>query len=100
MADPERFPSGIPALADYVHKLGLKFGIYQVEKYFVIYQEKKDFEVILTMNCVLLFLHRTMGQRLALGETYTSFHFGSMYPNLTQPFPDVLHQVYLNSSQI
>ena len=26
--DPKRFPSGIPALADYVHKLGLKFGIY------------------------------------------------------------------------
>ena len=23
-----RFPSGIKALADYVHKLGLKFGIY------------------------------------------------------------------------
>lgn len=27
-ADPIRFPSGIPALADYVHSLGLKFGIY------------------------------------------------------------------------
>ncbi|XP_022920563.2 alpha-N-acetylgalactosaminidase-like isoform X1 [Onthophagus taurus] len=27
-ADPERFPNGIPALADYVHNLGLKFGIY------------------------------------------------------------------------
>lgn len=27
--DPERFPSGIPALADYIHKLGLKFGIYE-----------------------------------------------------------------------
>merc|ERR1712176_413864 len=26
--DPQRFPSGIKALADYVHKLGLKFGIY------------------------------------------------------------------------
>lgn len=26
--DPERFPSGIKALADYVHALGLKFGIY------------------------------------------------------------------------
>jgi alpha-galactosidase len=26
--DPEIFPSGIPALADYVHGLGLKFGIY------------------------------------------------------------------------
>ena len=28
--DPKRFPSGIPALADYIHKLGLKFGIYEV----------------------------------------------------------------------
>lgn len=27
-ADPQRFPSGIKALADYVHSLGLKFGIY------------------------------------------------------------------------
>ena len=27
-ADHSRFPSGIKALADYVHKLGLKFGIY------------------------------------------------------------------------
>ena len=27
--DPARFPSGIPALAEYVHKLGLKFGIYE-----------------------------------------------------------------------
>ncbi|XP_076259693.1 alpha-N-acetylgalactosaminidase-like isoform X1 [Rhynchophorus ferrugineus] len=26
--DPDRFPSGIKALADYVHSLGLKFGIY------------------------------------------------------------------------
>src|ERR1700757_4582467 len=26
--DPQRFPSGIKALADYVHSLGLKFGIY------------------------------------------------------------------------
>ncbi|MYL58770.1 hypothetical protein GLW20_14780 [Virgibacillus halodenitrificans] len=29
-ANPERFPSGIKALADYVHKLGLKLGIYAV----------------------------------------------------------------------
>jgi alpha-galactosidase len=29
-ANPERFPSGIKALADYVHSRGLKFGIYQV----------------------------------------------------------------------
>jgi alpha-galactosidase len=28
IADPERFPSGIKALADYVHAKGLKFGIY------------------------------------------------------------------------
>ncbi|XP_041456914.1 alpha-N-acetylgalactosaminidase-like isoform X1 [Lytechinus variegatus] len=27
-ADPDRFPSGIKALADYVHKRGLKLGIY------------------------------------------------------------------------
>jgi alpha-galactosidase len=27
-ADPQRFPSGIPALAAYVHSRGLKFGIY------------------------------------------------------------------------
>ncbi|NWX12500.1 NAGAB acetylgalactosaminidase, partial [Aegotheles bennettii] len=28
VADPERFPSGIKALADYVHSRGLKLGIY------------------------------------------------------------------------
>jgi alpha-galactosidase len=28
VADPVRFPSGIKALADYVHSLGLKFGLY------------------------------------------------------------------------
>lgn len=28
-ADPSRFPSGIGALADYVHARGLKFGLYQ-----------------------------------------------------------------------
>jgi alpha-galactosidase len=28
VADPERFPSGIKALADYVHSQGLKFGLY------------------------------------------------------------------------
>jgi alpha-galactosidase len=27
-ADPQRFPSGIKALADYIHSKGLKFGIY------------------------------------------------------------------------
>ena len=28
MPDPQRFPSGMKALADYVHSKGLKFGIY------------------------------------------------------------------------
>ncbi|XP_071512171.1 alpha-N-acetylgalactosaminidase-like isoform X4 [Panulirus ornatus] len=28
-ADPHRFPSGIAALSDYMHKRGLKFGIYE-----------------------------------------------------------------------
>jgi alpha-galactosidase len=28
VADPQRFPSGMKALADYIHSLGLKFGIY------------------------------------------------------------------------
>ena len=28
LADPERFPSGMKALADYVHSKGLKFGLY------------------------------------------------------------------------
>jgi alpha-galactosidase len=28
VADPQRFPSGIKALADYIHSKGLKFGIY------------------------------------------------------------------------
>ena len=27
LADPQRFPSGIKALADYIHSAGLKFGI-------------------------------------------------------------------------
>ena len=27
--DPKRFPSGIKALADYIHSKGLKFGIYE-----------------------------------------------------------------------
>jgi alpha-galactosidase len=29
VADPNKFPSGIKALADYVHSLGLKLGIYE-----------------------------------------------------------------------
>src|SRR3954470_8256024 len=28
VSDPQRFPNGIKPLADYVHSLGLKFGIY------------------------------------------------------------------------
>ena len=28
VADPQRFPSGIKSVADYIHSLGLKFGIY------------------------------------------------------------------------
>ena len=28
VADPKQFPSGIKALADYIHSKGLKFGIY------------------------------------------------------------------------
>ena len=28
VADPQKFPSGMKALADYIHGLGLKFGIY------------------------------------------------------------------------
>jgi alpha-galactosidase len=28
VADPQHFPAGIKPLADYVHSLGLKFGIY------------------------------------------------------------------------
>ncbi len=28
IADPDKFPSGIKALADYVHKKGLKLGLY------------------------------------------------------------------------
>eukprot|EP01083_Nonionella_stella_P257573 881492_1 len=28
VADPDRFPNGIKGVADYVHKLGLKLGLY------------------------------------------------------------------------
>jgi len=28
VADPKKFPSGIKALADYIHAKGLKFGLY------------------------------------------------------------------------
>src|ERR1041384_5246586 len=28
LADPQRFPSGMKALADYIHSKGLKFGLY------------------------------------------------------------------------
>ena len=27
-ADPQAFPNGVPALADYVHSKGLQFGLY------------------------------------------------------------------------
>eukprot|EP00039_Didymoeca_costata_P005551 m.82420 g.82420 ORF g.82420 m.82420 type:complete len:933 (+) comp12870_c0_seq3:75-2873(+) len=30
--DPARFPGGMKALADYVHKLGLKFGVYTAQR--------------------------------------------------------------------
>jgi alpha-galactosidase len=33
--DPLRFPSGIRALADYVHSRGLKFGIYEDYGYII-----------------------------------------------------------------
>jgi alpha-galactosidase len=28
VADPQRFPHGMKALGDYIHSLGLKFGVY------------------------------------------------------------------------
>jgi alpha-galactosidase len=31
-ADPKDFPSGIPALADYIHSKKLKFGLYSGTK--------------------------------------------------------------------
>ena len=31
-ADPARFPGGIKSLADYVHSLGLKFGVYTAQR--------------------------------------------------------------------
>lgn len=31
-ADPQRFPSGMKALGDYIHSKGLKFGIYQAPR--------------------------------------------------------------------
>ncbi len=31
-ADPDRFPSGMKALGDYIHSKGLKFGIYQAPR--------------------------------------------------------------------
>lgn len=34
VADPIRFPSGIKSLADYIHKLGLKIGIYSSAGFF------------------------------------------------------------------
>lgn len=34
VANPEKFPSGMKALADYVHERGLKFGMYSCNGYF------------------------------------------------------------------
>jgi len=33
LADPEKFPHGMKALGDYIHKKGLKFGIYECRGY-------------------------------------------------------------------
>ncbi|MCX6227557.1 MAG: NPCBM/NEW2 domain-containing protein [Bacteroidia bacterium] len=33
MADPEKFPSGMKAIGDYIHSKGLKFGIYECRGY-------------------------------------------------------------------
>jgi alpha-galactosidase len=35
--EPTTFPSGIPALADYVHSRKLKFGLYSGTKIILIY---------------------------------------------------------------
>jgi alpha-galactosidase len=40
-ADPEKFPSGMRAFSDYVHSLGMKFGLH-----FVISEAMKDSEVL------------------------------------------------------
>ena len=33
-SDPERFPGGMKALADYIHSKGLKFGVYSAQHEF------------------------------------------------------------------
>ena len=80
MADPERFPSGIPALANYVHKLQLKFGIYQV--IIIIAAMVLKVMMMITMANMMMttvdtihIMYRIMGQRRALGELiFTFFH--------------------------
>ena len=80
-ADPDRFPSGIPALASYVHKLQLKFGIYQVVHIMVVLKVIAmamamaiSMAMAMTMAMTIHFSHRITGQRPALGE----FHFLSL----------------------
>ncbi len=36
-ADPQRFPSGIPALSDYAHSKQLKFGLYSGKTMMIFY---------------------------------------------------------------
>ena len=33
VADPEKFPYGMKAVADYVHSKGLKFGMYRLRRH-------------------------------------------------------------------
>ena len=40
--DPTVFPSGIPALIDYVHSKGLKFGLYTGKAYTYVYPSTND----------------------------------------------------------
>jgi hypothetical protein len=55
-ADPVRFPSGIRGLADYVHALGLKLGIYQVtatvihQLYLKKYTRTQDYQPHMYLN--------------------------------------------------
>ena len=36
-ADSQRFPSGIPALSDYIHSKNLKFGLYSGKTIIIFY---------------------------------------------------------------
>ena len=49
--DPARFPSGLPALVNYCHKLGLKFGIYEVQ-YFTLKNEIISRKTCRTMELI------------------------------------------------